>query len=183
MASFALSPEPVSGNSLTKYLRSITNSLGSSGASTFGTGQGTVQQGVQGLDSSLSYYTDILSGNKSAMEAATAPEKSDILSQYRARRRKLASGARGGGTNEAVASSEFSQAGDVASLLQKLRPQAAQGAASVSGKLADLGISESELGNQQLFQTLASILGERGQDVSQQESELSAATGFFSALF
>lgn len=163
-APFALTPEPIAGNSLTQYLRSMTNSLGSSGAATFGAGQGTVTAGVDALQAPLQYYQSILSGNKPQMESAIAPEKSDILANYRAKRRKLASGVRGGGTNSAVAGSEFAEAGDVASLLQKLRPQAAAGEADVASKEAGIGVEESQLGNQQLFQALAGILSERGQD-------------------
>jgi hypothetical protein len=173
---FSLAPEPISGDSLTQYLRSMTNSLGAAGSQTFGQGQNILAQGLQGLKAPMSYYSDILSGNKAEMESAIAPEKSDILSQYRARRKQLAAGQRGGGTNEAVAESEFKQAGDVAALLQKLRPQAAAGEAQIAREVAGLGIQESHMGDEQLFQALGGLLARRGQNVSQDMSNWSNLT-------
>ena len=143
----------------------LTQELQSGGGQTFGSGQDIFKQGLTDFGPSMKYFQDILSGNKSEMEAATGAEKSDILSQYRARRRQLARGQRGGGTNEAVASSEFSQAGDVAALIQKLRPEAAKGSAEIAGQVAGLGLKESELGQQQMFQALSGYLAARGQDV------------------
>ena len=183
-----LAPEQTTGqDSLTTYLRSLTNSLGTSGSNVFTQGQGTVQAGVAGLQWPMNYYSSILSGNKAEMESAIAPEKSDILSQYRARRRQLAKGQRGGGTNEAVASSEFAEAGDISALLQKLRPQAAAGEAQVAGQVAGLGIEESRLGNEQLFQALAGLLSRRGQNTSTDNANIGALTSglesVFSAIF
>jgi len=180
---FSLAPEPISGDSLTQYLRSLTDSLGSSGGSTFQAGQNIFQQGVQSFAAPLQYYQDILSGDKSKMEAATATEKSDILSQYRARRRQQASGPRGGGTNAAVASSEYAEAGDVAGLLGKLRPQAAAGEAGIASEIAGLGAKESALGNEQLFQALSGLMSRRGQNVSQDQSNLGFLSSGLQAVF
>jgi hypothetical protein len=169
-----LSPEPIEGNSLTRYLRSMNNTLGQSGADTFKTGQSDYGKGMQDFGPSLDYWNSILSGDKSKMESAIAPEKADILSQYRAKRKQLAAtGSRSGGTNEAVAQSEFSQAGDVASLLQKLRPQAAKESSGIAAEIAKLGLNESEVGNAQMFATLQSLLQGRGQDVQQDAATMS----------
>jgi hypothetical protein len=82
-----------------------------------------------------------------------------------------------------VAQSEFSQAGDVASLLQKLRPQAAEGASQVAGKVLQAGVEESQIGSAQLFQALQGILSERGQDVNQQISNLGDLTAGLETVF
>jgi hypothetical protein len=152
----------------------LTQELESGGEQTFGVGQNVFQQGLNDFGPSMKYFQDILSGNKAEMEAATGAEKSDILSQYRARRRQLARGQRGGGTNEAVASSEFEQAGDVAKLIQGLRPQAAKGSAEIAGQVAGLGLKESELGQASMFQALSEYLGARGQDVQLADSIIGA---------
>jgi hypothetical protein len=137
------------------------------GSANFGVGQAYLNEGMRDFSGPMEYFSQILSGNKSQMESAIAPEKNDILSQYRAKRKQLAaSGSRSGGTNEAVAQSEFSQAGDVASLLQKLRPQAAAGESDIAGKIAQLGLSESEIGSQQWLASLQAAVGIRGQDFS-----------------
>ena len=151
---------------LTQYLQGM-------GSANFGVGQAYLNEGMRDFSGPMEYFNQILSGNKSQMESAIAPEKNDILSQYRAKRKQLAaSGSRSGGTNEAVAQSEFSQAGDVASLLQKLRPQAAAGESEIAGKIAQLGLSESEMGSQQWMAALQAATNlsqqaveKRGQDI------------------
>jgi hypothetical protein len=130
-------------------------------------GQGAYQQGLSDFGPALDYWNSILSGNKAQMENAIAPEKDDILSQYRAKRKQLAAtGSRSGGTNESVAQSEFSQAGDVASLLQKLRPQAAKESSDIAGKIGSMGLQESDMGMQALAQMLQAGVTERGQTIS-----------------
>jgi len=153
-------------NQLTQYMQSM-------GSANSGVGQAYLSEGMRDFSGPMEYFNQILSGNKSQMESAIAPEKNDILSQYRAKRKQLAaSGSRSGGTNEAVAQSEFSQAGDVASLLQKLRPQAAAGDSEIAGKIAQLGLSESEMGSQQWMAALQAATNlsqqaveKRGQDI------------------
>ena len=149
-----------SANELTQYLQGM-------GSANFGVGQAYLSEGMRDFSGPMDYFSQILSGNKSQMESAIAPEKNDILSQYRAKRKQLAaSGSRSGGTNEAVAQSEFSQAGDVASLLQKLRPQAAQQSSAIAGQITDAGLKESDMGMQALAQMLQAGVTERGQTIS-----------------
>lgn len=181
--SYGLNPEPINGDTLTKYLRSITNTLGSQGEQTFGTGQGVFGQGIKDFGPSMNYFNEILSGNKAQMESAVAPEKADILSQYRARRRNIAQqGARGGGTNEAVAASEFGEAGDVAKLLQRLRPEAAKESSDIAGKISQLGLSESQLGSEQMFAALSGLLQRRGQNIQEEALNYGLAENLISAL-
>jgi hypothetical protein len=137
------------------------------GNESFATGQQGYQQGLQDFGPALDYWNKILSGNKAEMDSATAPEKSDILSQYRAKRKQLAAtGSRSGGTNEAIAQSEFSQAGDVAGLMQKLRPQAAKESSAIAGQITDAGLKESDMGMQAIAQMLQAGVTERGQTIS-----------------
>jgi len=145
----------------------LTQFLQGMGSNNYNFGQTYFSEGMRDFSGPMEYFSQILSGNKSQMESAIAPEKSDILSQYRAKRKQLAaSGSRSGGTNEAVAQSEFSQAGDVASLLQKLRPQAAAGETDIASKIAQWGLSESEMGSQQWMAALQAAVTQRGQDKS-----------------
>jgi hypothetical protein len=160
----------------------LAQQLSGMGGAPYAEGQDTFKQGLADFGPSMKYFQDILSGNKSEMEAATGAEKSDILSQYRARRRQLARGQRGGGTNEAVASSEFEQAGDVAKLIQGLRPQAAKGSADIAGQVAGMGLKESELGQQSMFNALSAYLTERGQDVTVRGQNVNLAENLMTAL-
>ena len=145
----------------------LTQFLQGMGSNNYNFGQTYFSEGMRDFSGPMDYFSQILSGNKSQMESAIAPEKNDILSQYRAKRKQLAaSGSRSGGTNEAVAQSEFSQAGDVASLLQKLRPQAAQQSSAIAGQITDAGLKESDMGMQALAQMLQAGVTERGQTIS-----------------
>lgn len=193
-----LAPEGIdkSQDSLTQYLRSLTNMLGAEGKTAYGAGQKTLgagenitasslpvlRQAAAGLAGPEQYYNRLLSGDKAEMEAAVAPETSSILDQYRGKRSQMAKlGPRSGGTNEALAGSQFAQAGDVARTLQGVRPKAAEGAAGIAGAkagigkdiagvgegLAGLGLSESGLGIGQLTSALQGLLSRRGQNLDE----------------
>lgn len=165
------------------FLQSLQNSLTASGEQAFGTGQAAFSEGLQDFAPAQAYWSDILSGNRSEMESAIAPEKASILDQYRARRRSRAQlGSRSGGTNEAETQSGYAQAGDIAALLQKLRPQAAQGTADVASSIAGLGVQESQIGNEQIFNALQAAISQRGQNLGQQATTLGFAGNLISAL-
>ena len=183
LASYGIAAPPTTGNSMTAFLQSGEGALSKGGQATFGQGQQEFGQGIQDFGPALNYWNDILSGDKSKMEQAIAPEKEDILSQYRARRRNMAKlSSRSGGTNEAMASSEFSEAGDVSSLLQKLRPQAAKESSAIAGEIAKLGLGESQMGLSAINDSISAALSQRGQNVQQQGQEFGLAESLITAL-
>jgi len=139
------------------------NMLSQSGTESKAAGGATFATGMAAEGAPLKYYQDLLSGDRSRMESAIAPEKSEILAQYRARRRQLARGQRGGGTNEAVAESGFAQSGDIAGLLAKLRPEAAKGSAEIAGQMAGMGLQQQQIGSNELMAALSATVQERGQ--------------------
>jgi hypothetical protein len=176
-------PPGTGGNTMTNFLQSLQGVLSNQGQSVTQSGQQIFGQGVQDFAPAQSYWNSILSGNKSEMESAIAPEKADILSQYRARRKQLAAtGARSGGTNEATAESEYSQAGEIAKLLQQLRPQAAKESAGIAGEKAKLGLAESGFGLESTSAGLNAALAQRGQNVQQQGQEFGLTETLLSAL-
>jgi hypothetical protein len=141
--------------------------LNQAGTNALGTGQASLNKGLSDFGPALDYWNKILSGNSAEMQNAIAPEKDNILASYRAKRKQLAAtGSRSGGTNEATAQSEYSQAGDVAGLLQKLRPEAAKATSDIAGKEAQLGLGESEMGMSALSQLMQGGVAERGQTLS-----------------
>jgi hypothetical protein len=191
-----LAPEGIDKgqDSLTQYMRSLTNLAGqqgqqgvTEGRATARTGQNIVtsglpvmRQALQGLAGPEQYYQSLLGGNKAEMESAVAPETSSILDQYRGKRNQMAKlGPRSGGTGEAVAGSQFGQAADVAKVLQSVRPMAAQGAqqvasarsgigqgiAGMGAQLGQLGLGESGQGIQQLQQALQGLMQRREQNM------------------
>jgi hypothetical protein len=174
---------PTTGNSMTQFLQSLQSALTTSGSQAFGTGQTAFGAGLQDFQPAQQYWQDILSGNKSEMESAIAPEKSSILDQYRAKRRSRAQlASRSGGTNEAETAAGYSEAGDVSKLLQTLRPQAAKESSDIAGKIASLGLSESGIGNEQIFQALSAALTQRSQNFGQQSNEFGLASTLIGAL-
>jgi hypothetical protein len=193
--------QPIAGqgdNSMTADLASITNFLPNQGLQQEQFGQGVIGAGLSAdqaalgaFSAPLAYYSKILGGNAAEMESAVAPERKSILDQYRAARKKTAAlSPRSGGTNEATAASDYSQAGDVAALLQKLRPQAAagetaaaQGIAGVAANEAEIGVKEQALGQANIFQTLQSLLTQRGQNVSKDISNLGDLTSGLETMF
>lgn len=155
--SFGLQPQPVSGGNddLTRYQRSLTDLLGTSGAGTQAFGFSTVQDPVN-------YYKGILSGNPAALAEAAAPEISATKQQYAGARRAIDQySPRGGGRSNATTQSRYNEASDVSNIIAKQRPQAASA-------LSDIGIKEQSLGIEELGQAISAILSKMG--VNQQGS-------------
>jgi hypothetical protein len=183
----SLAPEPIENDTLTKFLNSITNMGAQQGSDVFSAGQGAYQKGMQGFDPAMQYWQSILSGNKSEMESAVAPEKESIMDRYRATKKGLAKrGSRSGGTNEAVASAGFSEAGDIGRMFQTLRPQAAKESAGLADSYAKLGLAEQGIGLQEFMGVMQGLLQRRGQNIGQETANLgmltSGLSGVFSAL-
>jgi len=90
--------------------------------------QGLLNMGTQqGLQPSMNYWGSILSGNRSAVTSAMAPDISRIGQGYQtAAQTSAALNPRGGPSASFNAELPFQQQRDVSSLLQKARPQAAQ---------------------------------------------------------
>src|SRR5689334_5427571 len=90
-----LTTQPISGDSLTKYFRSISNQMGQTGAGTYNQGVDTFSQGVgavptaQGtaskalgtLDPAAAYWQSILKGGPEAT-AAVAPYATMVGQNY-----------------------------------------------------------------------------------------------------
>jgi len=196
---FLPQPNPKGDQSpLVDALTSINNFLPNQGLNfqtlgqqAFQTGEAGLAEGMAAYGPALSYYSKILSGSPGEMESAVAPEKASILDQYRAARKKRANLApRSGGTNEATAQADYDQAGQVAALLQKLRPQAAQGTmeaaagiGDIATKQAQLGLAESGQGQADIFNTIQALLAQRGQNVSTDMANMANLTSGLETVF
>ena len=164
-----LTPEPIQGNSLTQYLRSLTNYGGNTGSSLLSSGTGMTGQAAD-------YWSGILSGNPTALASAMQPEITAASQQYNAARQQANTFApSGGGRSSLMAQLPFQQAGTVSNIIAQARPQAAQ-------QLANLGLGTAGLGGNLLGLTLNSILGERGQDMQQQNANMGFLTSGLSSL-
>lgn len=76
----------------------------------------------------MDYWSRLLSGNRASMTSALAPELNQMADQYQAARASAAAlTPRGGGRASILAQLPFQQARDASTLMQTIRPQAAQG--------------------------------------------------------
>ena len=199
-----IASEALNGNSLTQYLRSLSNYLGSQGSSTFGYGQNLVGGATSGVKTagdtsmgasstlapSTDYWQAILSGDQNAINRAISPYASQV-SQNNANLTTQANQnlPRGGYAAGLTAQLPFMQSAQVNNALMNLQPQAAAalntnagtqaGIAGVQGQLAQilgsLGINVSQLGSGLLDQAGRNQLQVRGQDVN--EHNQNVATG------
>lgn len=190
-----LKVQPLSGDSLTQYYRSLTNQTGQTGAGAFNTGADTFGKGVSGvgtaqdtlgsavssLDPVAAYWKSILEGGPAAT-AAVAPYASMVGQQYagaaNASRSLLP---QGGYSSTFQASLPFAQARDVGNNLLTLQPKAAQGIQDVAtakgalggiqGNLAQIltqgGIGQEGVGSNMLQTVINAILQKMGINVTE----------------
>ncbi len=185
--------EPIEGNSLTQYIRSLADYLGKQGPSTFQAGQNNVQSGVQGTQAAAStvnpavkYWTDLLSGDHSRVAEALAPEIQAIQAQdAQAQQQSTEMAGRGGGRTQTLQQQPFQTAGKIQNLVSGVRPQAAAalpGIAGLQGQLAGqvigAGQGQTAAGGNLLQLGSGTQLQVRGQDVSQDN----ANTGLLGGL-
>ena len=165
-------PAKTAGDSTTD--QPILNTIQSlqTGGSSVGTGQAQQAQGVSALQPSLNYYSALLSGDPTATAAAIAPTTSGIMSQYDTAYKNLTDNAPQGGQRSGnIASLQGQEAGSVGSVIQNVQPAAAQALGGLGLGLAGAGTAEQNTGQSALAQSLASLLGMRGQDISYSESQ------------
>lgn len=180
---YGLAPESIQGqDSLTTYLRSATNLTGQQGSQAFTTGQGTAATGTDALNNVLNYYTRLMNGSSGEI-IANSPETQSVLQQYDAARNSMATlNPRGGMRASQGANLKFNELGQLGNLVQKTRQNAAQGAQQTAGEIANTGLQESELGEQDLATTLQALLSRRGQNVTSSGQNKNFATDIVSAL-
>ncbi len=187
-----LAPEPIEGNSLTRYLRSANNRQSQLGENAYGMGTGLLQsggglvdKGVSTLQQPLDYWSAILSGDKTAMGKAIGPTATAVGQQYDTANRAASTLLpRGGYRSTIQAELPTQKSGVISQALLGLQPQAAQQVSGIAGLLGSLGLDVSKLGlgeqglGQGFYaQLLQSLLGGRGQDITEtgQNKQLAAS--------
>ncbi len=189
----SLTPEPIEGNSLTRYLRSINNQQGPQGNQAFGAGTallgqgaGIIDKGVSTFDQPLDYWSKLLSGDKTAMGQAVGPYAAAVGKQFEnAGRAADTMLPRGGYRSTAQAELPTQKAGLISDKLLGLQPEAAKQMTGIASLLSSLGIDvgklglgEQGIGGDIIGRLLQSLLTGRGQDVSEhgQAMELAGST-------
>ncbi|HYT08982.1 MAG TPA: hypothetical protein VEL77_15160 [Rugosimonospora sp.] len=157
--------QPVSGDSLTQFFRSLTNLTGTTGenllnqgGATTAMGLGGVGQGFQTMQPSVDFYTKLLSGDPKTMTEALAPTSALIGQQFqRAGQGADANLPMGGYRSQVMSELPFAQAGMVGNAVLGLQPAAAQGLGQLGGLQGQLGLGVAGIGSQQTGQGLASL--------------------------
>jgi len=164
--------EPITGDSLTQFLRSNFNMLGDVATSTLGQGQNTLGAGVNALAQPFDYWSAILSGDKNALAKAIGPTVGAVDKQFEAASRGASQNmARGGARDAQLAELPFQKAGKISDAILSLQPQAAQQLTGLASILTQLGLSQ-----EQLAATFESILTSGQLTRRQQNNDENAAT-------
>jgi hypothetical protein len=108
------------------------------------TGTATTAKGVADLQDPLKYYKTLLSGDRTAMQGAIAPEANATQAAADAARRNSAAvgTARGGGTAGQAQTAKDSTQATLDNYLFGVRPGAAAGVSDIAKTEADIGTKE-----------------------------------------
>lgn len=108
------------------------------------TGTSTQAEGVSALQQPLSYYSKMLSGDRTALSQAIAPEANAVQAGADASKKQSANlgTARGGGVAGQNQTANDATTAKIDNALFQARPAAAQGETQVASKLADVGTSD-----------------------------------------
>lgn len=103
----------------------------------------TIPAATSGLESSLNFFQTLLSGDRNAIAALESPDIINTQQQYESARKTADEfSPRGGGATAASEESRFSEASDIAKLFTSARSKGAEGVATISSMLANLGLGE-----------------------------------------
>ena len=166
--SSGLATQPISGDSLTQFFRSLSNYLGGTGAGLTSTGTGLVGGGVgvagtgadiatQGLGTTetglatmqpaIDFYNKILTGDPTATTAALAPTAANINQITAGATDQASQGMPAGGYRAAtLAGLPFAQASQVGNAALQLQPAAAQALDQLGGQQATIGGEQATIG-------------------------------------
>jgi hypothetical protein len=125
------------------YYEKLTTDLSQKQAKT---GEKAFNTGQRDLGKSTDYWSKLIGGDKKELASAIEPERSTMGKAFEAGRKSIAEfGPRGGGTSAAIAESKFQEAGELGKMVSAKKTDAA-------GKMAEVGMSESKLGADQVEQ-------------------------------
>lgn len=136
--------------------------------------------GVNALTTGIDYFKKLASGDRSTVAGAIAPETNAVLAKTDAsRRNQVAAGtARGGGTASADQQAHDAAMAEIDNYLFGVRPGAAKEVADIGGKLAGVGLGETQsaLGFGDLAETGAANLAKTAAESRKTSYEINQDT-------
>lgn len=172
----ALALEPIQGNSLTQFIRSIEGLTGTQGQGILQQGQQQTQSGINAAGPALDLLTQLTRGDQGDITQAAQPEIDQITQQFDAIRNMISMQPRGGGKTTALAEAPFQKSGAIQRTEGALRTGAAGQLGQLATSLAGIGQGQEQIGAGLLGQSGQLALGKEGQDYSQ-PSALSQVLG------
>ncbi len=210
MGAFSLSlpgtqPQPISGDSLTQYWRSLSNQTGGAGGQllqsglgqvgvgqgSLGTAMGTTGTALDTTQPAVDYWKAILSGDPAALTKATAPTANALSQLFAGANSMESTNAPAGGARSAtLAQLPQAQASQVGNYLLGLQPTAAQNLNTLAGTQnsiagtqggigtaqGNLGLGVSGQGTNLLQSTLQSLLQKLGINQSADNANMGLLT-------
>ena len=154
MGGFSFAPEPLSGNSLDKSMRSGTNALGQQGAALGSTSAGLLAPASQ-------YWMGLLSGNPAQTTAALAPDISRIRGSEASVMNSASTLApRGGGRGTTLFNAPLQAETQTQGAFNAARPAAAAAA-------GQLGVQTGGLSQNAFASAIQAFLNRRGQNLEE----------------
>jgi hypothetical protein len=142
----------------------------------------TIPTATSGLDSALSFFQALMSGNKEAITSTLGPSINSLTSQYAtAKRVNNEFNPRGGGATAGNEEAQWSEAGQIQNLVSGAQTTGASGVASISEMLAQLGLGELGQASTTAANTDAQLQASL-QNQQAQQTQLGSAAGSFLAL-
>lgn len=138
--------EPVEGNSLTQFVRSLHDLTGSQGQANLDTGTQQFKTGVQEASPSIDYLTKLVKGDMSDVNDATRPQVDQITQQFDQVRNMISGSPRGGGKAGTLAEQPFQKASAIARVQGDARTKAVGELGTLAGQQAQLGAGQQQLG-------------------------------------
>lgn len=123
------------------------------------------------------YFKKLASGDANAALEATAPERAMVVDQYDTARKAISEfGARGGGSNAAVASTQVQQARDLSQLTTGARKEGAAALAGIGAQQQGLALSADQIASTDLNTLISAALG-REQLTQQKDAQRGQTIG------
>lgn len=161
----------------------FTSQLSASSQNLRGKASDLHESGSEALDPVLNYLKGILGDNPAAILDATRGDRGRVIDQYDTARKTIASfGPRGGGTNAALAGSQFDEAQSLADLTSDKRSEAVALSSQLGTALEGLGLSADQLASSDLNSVLNAVLAREGFDVAKRGQNMEALAGIGEAV-
>ena len=138
--------EKLSGDDMTKFMRSQQNQMATGGYGDTGQGRDVYSGGLQAFGPVLSQLTSLVKGDQADVSQQMQPEANRIRDSFAAARNIIGQQGRGGGKTTALAEAPFQQARQMGDMAQQARAGASGQLGNVAQVLAGLGLNEQSLG-------------------------------------